>query len=196
MAPKHSLLATIAALASVGAIMTGCGGDSGSDTSANTGATPTSTPSTSTPSTSTPSTTPTETTPGQTSTTPEPPKELPLRNNTKITEAQLADVRDKMKLFAQCVRDTGSTVSTEPKDVKGFGLRRAQGGLLRVTWKGGSDGADVVVLATIPNAKRTKASLTEQPKVVRKKMIVVAFDSKPTAAQTKTINECTARANK
>ncbi|UGS38811.1 hypothetical protein [Capillimicrobium parvum] len=193
MAPKHSVLATIAALASIGAIITGCGGNSGSDTSASTGAT--STPA-STPSTSTPSTTPAETTPGQTSTTPKPPKDLPLRKNTKITETQLTAVRDRMKLFAQCVRDTGSTVSTEPKDVKGFGLRRAQGGLLRVTWKGGSDGADVVVLATLPNAKRTKASLTEQPKVVRKKMIVIAFDSKPTAAQTKTINACTTRANK
>jgi hypothetical protein len=106
----------------------------------------------------------------------------------KLTDAQREKVRVRARAIADCLRDAGATVTTEPRDIADPIIRAAPGVTLHLTIGAGE--ADLVVLKSPAAARRTAGGLGQDVTVIRRGRTVVAFADQPGAQERSALRGC------
>ncbi|MEA2488490.1 MAG: hypothetical protein QOH21_282, partial [Acidobacteriota bacterium] len=111
---------------------------------------------------------------------------------TALTKSQLERARVITRSLAVCLRNADVFVSTESNAPKSLTLKLGKGVMLRVEWKKENNAADIYVGGTRRNTRLTKRALDKQPKVYKRKILVL-YDKKPSSDQSGTVEECANR---
>jgi len=106
----------------------------------------------------------------------------------QLSQADLSRAQTRARALADCLRQSGIKVATDPEQTKSTVMKLGDGVLLRADWSD-VNGADVYMGGTRHNTNKVAAALQRQP-FRFKGRILVLFDRTPSSQQGAEVEHC------